>query len=316
MAKLLQLGSSTIFYPMDAGFAIAVHGGAGTLARQQMTPALYHEYESSLMDALKIGVQILQNGGRSLDAVEASVNALEDNPLFNAGRGSVFNHQGGHELDAAIMDGANLAAGAVAGISRVKNPIRLARAVLEQGEYVLLCGDKAVELAESLNFALRSPDYFFTDSRHRDWKTIQNNASAEIKKFGTVGAVARDQAGHLAAATSTGGLVNKRYGRVGDSCIIGGGTYANDATCAVSCTGEGEQFIRAVAAYDISARLAYQGIALADACDQVLARIVELGGSGGLIAIDSAGTIAMPFRSEGMYRACCHLNGEIEVGIF
>jgi beta-aspartyl-peptidase (threonine type) len=301
---------------MDTGFAIAVHGGAGTLSRSQMTPALEQVYESALREALKTGMQILQMGGRSLDAVEASVNLLEDNPLFNAGKGSVFNHHGLHDFDAAIMDGSNLAAGAIAGITKLKNPIRLARAVLEQGEYVLVSGDKAIELAETLNLPLCPPDYFFTHPRHRDWETVQNNVTAEIKKFGTVGAVAFDRTRHLAAATSTGGLINKKYGRIGDSCIIGGGTYANDETCAVSCTGSGEQFIRAVAAHDISARMAYQRIALQDACRLVLANIVELGGSGGLIAIDASGTIDMPFCSEGMYRACCRLNGEIEVGIF
>jgi beta-aspartyl-peptidase (threonine type) len=303
---------------MNGKFAMAIHGGAGTLNRENMTEDQRLAHETALLDALKAGVAILEKGGRSLDAAEAAVISLEDCALFNAGKGSVFNAQGSHEMDAAIMDGSTLKAGAVAAVTNIKNPVRLARAVLDKGDYVLLCGQKAVTFAQDQQLPLEENDYFYTAMRYDEWQCVRAKApSPSSAKFGTVGAVALDSHGHLAAATSTGGLVNKSFGRVGDSCVIGAGTYANDRTCAVSCTGDGEAFIRSVAAYDISCLIEYKGMPLSEACERVLTgKVLRLGGTGGLIAIHRCGHIAMPFTSEGMYRACHHLNGTVEVGIY
>jgi beta-aspartyl-peptidase (threonine type) len=303
---------------MNGKFAMAIHGGAGTLSKENMTEDQRREHEDALLAALEEGVRLLERGSSSLDATEAAVIALEDCALFNAGKGSVFNRDGGHEMDAAIMDGSSLRAGAIAGISQVKNPIRLARAVLDRGDYVLLCGDQALAFARAEQLPLEDNEYFYTPMRYEEWQRVQREGNAALSnKFGTVGAVALDSRGHLAAATSTGGLVNKAYGRVGDSCVIGAGTYANDETCAISCTGDGEAFIRAVAAYDIACLVEYRQLPLPEACDRVLSgKVLKLGGTGGLIALHRSGLIAMPFTSEGMYRACHHLNGAIEVGIF
>jgi beta-aspartyl-peptidase (threonine type) len=302
---------------MNRTFAIALHGGAGTLSTENMTTALRQEHEEALLHALEAGVRILQYGGSSLDAVEAVVTDLEDCALFNAGKGSVFNREGRHDMDAAIMDGRDLRAGAVAGVSGIRNPIRLARVVLDQGQHVFLSGEKSMELAEKEGLAMESDTYFYTEMRHKEWLRVKAMSEAPPpEKFGTVGAVALDAEGHLAAATSTGGLVNKQYGRIGDSCVIGAGTYANDQTCAVSCTGEGEIFIRGVAAYDISCLVEYRGMPLQAACEEVLGKLDRLGGKGGLVAIHRSGMIAMPFTSEGMYRACCHPSGMREGGIY
>ncbi|AEV99525.1 beta-aspartyl-peptidase [Niastella koreensis] len=303
---------------MNDQFAIAIHGGAGTLHRERFSPDVVQQYEKALRQALQAGLHILQNGGRSLDALETAVRELEECPFFNAGRGAVFNADGGHSLDAAIMDGRTLAAGAVAGISGFKSPIQVARAVMEKTRYVLLSGQGAADFARDQGFEEAAADYFYTDLRYHQWKKKQENEldeSADLN-FGTVGAVALDKNGNLAAATSTGGLTNKRYGRVGDSPIIGSGTYANNNTCAVSCTGDGEHFIRSVVAYDISCLIEYKQLTLRDACAFAMQRLQKIDGTGGLIAIDRWGNIQMPYNSEGMYRACAYTSGEIEIKIF
>lgn len=300
---------------MNEQFAIAIHGGAGTLNKARFSPELLQQYENALQQALLAGLTILQNGGRSLDAVEAAVIELENCPLFNAGRGAVFTAGGDHKLDASIMDGSSLAAGAVAGISGIKNPIQVARAVMEKSRYVFLTGEGAIEFARDQGIVEAPPGYFYTEFRHNEWKQVQQGQAPE-KKFGTVGAVALDKTGNLAAATSTGGLTNKKYGRIGDSPVIGAGTYANNHTCAVSCTGDGEHFIRAVAAYDLSCLMEYKQLTLQQAAAYTMQRLQNINGSGGLIAIDKHGNIQMPFNTEGMYRACAYTNGTIEVKIF
>lgn len=303
---------------MNEQFAIAIHGGAGTLEKQRFSASLIQQYEKALLQALQAGLHILQNGGRSLDAVEAAVLELEDCPFFNAGRGAVFNAAGGHSLDAAIMDGSTLEAGAVAGLSGFKNPILVARAVMEKSRYVLLSGQGADDFAREQGLAETSADYFYTEFRYNEWKKIVEEGADQSldKRFGTVGAVALDKAGNLAAATSTGGLTNKKYGRVGDSPVIGGGTYANNNTCAVSCTGNGEQFMRAVTAYDVSCLIEYKQLPLSEACMHSMQRLQKINGQGGLIAIDRWGNIQMPYNSEGMYRAGAAANGEITIKIF
>jgi len=303
---------------MHEQFAIAIHGGAGTLHRERFSPGVVQQYEKALRQALQAGLHILQNGGRSLDAVEAAVMELEDCPFFNAGRGAVFNADGGHTLDAAIMDGSTLAAGAVAGISGFKSPVRVARAVMEKTRYVLLSAQGAADFAREQGMEEVAADYFYTDLRYQQWKKKQQNdldQSADLN-FGTVGAVALDKKGNLAAATSTGGLTNKKYGRVGDSPIIGGGTYANNNTCAVSCTGDGEHFIRSVVAYDVSCLIEYKLLTLREACAYSMQRLEQIKGKGGLIAIDRWGNIQMPFNSEGMYRASANVDGEVAIKIF
>lgn len=305
---------------MNEQFAIAIHGGAGTLNKKGITESILQQYEKALSKALQAGLHVLQNGGRSLDAVETAVIELEDCPLFNAGRGAVFNAEGKHTLDAAIMDGSSLAAGAVAGISGFKNPVQVARTVMEKSRYVFLSGQGANEFARDHGLTEASADYFFTEFRYNEWKEKKQQQepgnAPDKKNFGTVGAVAIDKAGNLAAATSTGGITNKKYGRVGDSPVIGSGTYANNNTCAISCTGNGEQFIRSVTAYDISCLIEYKGLSLQDACAYAMERLQKIKGSGGLIAIDQQGNIQMPFNTEGMYRACASPNQEIEIMIF
>ena len=288
-------------------FAIAIHGGAGTILRNTMTPELQARYESGLKAALAAGYTMLENGGNSIDAVEAAVVSLENFPLFNAGKGSVFNNLGNHEMDAAIMDGSNLDAGAVAGISGIANPVSLARMIMDKSDHVLLSGDGARKFAEQQGVPFKSDDYFFTQQRYDQYQEALIEDRVQLdhsdKKFGTVGAVALDQGGNLAAATSTGGMTNKKWGRIGDSPVIGAGTYANNATCAISCTGHGELFLRAVVGHDISCLMEYKGLSLQDACDVLVHdKLIKLGGEGGLIAIDRQGNISMPFNSEGMYR--------------
>jgi|SRR5690554_403182 len=292
-------------------YSIAIHGGAGTLVKGLMTPEKEELYKAALNNALEKGYVILEKGGSAIDAVEASVIALEDSPLFNAGKGSVFTNEGTHEMDAAIMDGKTLEAGAVSLITGIKNPISLARDVMEKSDHVFLAGEGAMRFAKSLDYKLESPDYFYDELRYQQWQEIKDSDSFQLdhsvkkdSKFGTVGAVACDQDGNIAAATSTGGMTNKRWGRVGDSPIIGAGNYANNQTCAVSCTGSGEFFIRGVVAYDVSCLMEYKGMPLKEAAEEViLKRVLKLGGDGGLIAVDSKGNIAMPFNTEGMYRA-------------
>ena len=305
-------------------YAIAIHGGAGTILRSQMTPEKESAYTLALQTALQIGETILRNGGSSLDAVESSVKSLEDCPLFNAGKGAVFTHDGQHELDASIMFGKDLSAGAVAGIRLVKNPVQLAKQVMQHSEHVFMAGHGAEEFARKWNIPFETKAYFFNQFRYDQFQealrndTIQMDHTADKeKKFGTVGAVALDLQGNLAAATSTGGMTNKRHGRVGDTPMIGAGTYANNATCAVSCTGHGEYFIRSVVAYDISCLMEYKGLSLQQACDTVVKqKLVKMGGEGGLIALDHQGHVELCFNSEGMYRASVKQGEKAFVGIY
>ena len=302
-------------------FAIAIHGGAGTILRNTMTAELQEQYETGLKHALEAGYNILENNGSSIEAVEAAVKSLEDFPLFNAGRGAVFNNIGAHEMDAAIMSGKDLSAGAVSGISGVMNPVSLARLIMEQSEHVMLSGEGARKFAEQHQVGFKDEAYFFTQQRYDQWQEALKEDRVQLdhteKKFGTVGAVALDKDGNLAAATSTGGMTNKKWGRIGDSPVIGAGTYANNDTCAVSCTGHGELFIRSVVGHDISCLMEYKGLSLQEACDVLVHdKLVKIGGEGGLVAIDKTGNIAMPFNSEGMYRASKNSEGEEVIMIY
>jgi len=292
-------------------YALAIHGGAGALKRSDMTAEQEAAYLAALDSALTIGETVLKNGGTALDAVEKTIVFLEDCPLFNAGRGAVFTHEGKNELDASIMDGATQKAGAVGAVTTVRNPIQLARAVMEKSPHVMLTGSGAERFAVENGFERTEPEWFFTQDR---WDSLQKVLQEEAeksgdgvragdKKMGTVGCVALDQHGNLAAGTSTGGMTNKRWNRLGDSPIIGAGTYASNDACAVSCTGHGEYFIRYAVAFDVWARMSYSGASLKEATDAVvLKKLVEKGGEGGLIAVDKDGNIAQPFNSEGMYR--------------
>jgi beta-aspartyl-peptidase (threonine type) len=306
---------------------LVVHGGAGTIDRAKMTAEREGEYRSGLERSLRAGYEILQRGGSSLDATEAAVRVLEDDPHFNAGKGAVFNSAGVNELDAAVMDGKTLKAGAVASVRRIRNPVSLARLVMEKSPHVMLDCAGAESFAKERGIELVDPKYFFTQER---WDALQRlqqagkEAGHAGKKFiisdedrhGTVGAVALDQSGNLAAATSTGGTTNKRPGRIGDSPVIGAGTYANNATCAVSGTGDGEYFIRAVVGHDISALMEYRALSVTDASQVVLKKVEQLGGTGGLIAIDRNGHIAMPFNTTGMYRGHVDPDGKFIVEIY
>lgn len=291
-------------------FSIAIHGGAGTLVKGMMTPELETEYKRDLERALDAGYDALANGKSAVDAVEIAVQLLEDSPLFNAGKGSVFTADESHEMDASIMDGKSLQAGAVSLISGIKNPISLARDVMDKSEHVFLAGEGAMQFAKTLNYDILPASYFYDEFRHNQWLEIKDtdtfqldHSASKDSKFGTVGAVACDKNGNIAAATSTGGMTNKRFGRVGDSPMIGAGNYANNATCAVSCTGSGEYFIRGVVAYDVSCLIEHKGMSLQEAANEViLNRILKINGDGGLIAVNSKGDIAMPFNTEGMYR--------------
>lgn len=328
---------------------LVIHGGAGTITRKNMTPEREKAYRETLELALKTGHEVLKRGGTSLDAVEATVRVMEDSPLFNAGKGAVFTHEGKNEMDAAIMDGQTLKAGSIAGVTTIRNPISTARRVMDKSEHVMLVGKGAEEFAKLQGETIVDPSYFYTESRwnglqkaiqeektqldHADTTkkeikktgfnspSLRNGQGGEVifegKKFGTVGAVALDQYGNLAAATSTGGMTNKRWNRVGDAPIIGAGTYANNNTCAVSATGHGEFFIRSVVGYDISALMEYKGLTLQKAADEVVMnKLVKIGGEGGIIAVDRNGNIAMPFNSEGMYRGYIKADGTFEVKIY
>ncbi len=305
-------------------YALAIHGGAGTILRSTMTPEKELSYSTALKDAVQAGEIILKAGGASLDAVEAAICSLENNPLFNAGKGSVFTNDGKHEMDASLMSGYDLRAGAVAGVQNIMNPISLARAVMEQSEHVFMAGHGAMEFAKKINAAVMPDDYFFVQMRYDQLQQAKQSDSIILdhtvdkeKKFGTVGAVALDVNGNLAAGTSTGGMTNKKHGRVGDTPIIGAGTYANNETCAISCTGHGEFFIRSVVAYDISCLMAYKGLSLKEACNiVVMDKLVKIGGEGGLIALDKNGTIEFPFNSEGMYRASVKEGENVFIGIY
>jgi beta-aspartyl-peptidase (threonine type) len=302
-------------------FGLAIHGGAGTLPRAEMRGQQELNYLAGLGEALDAGYAVLQARGSSLDAVTRAVMVLEDNPLFNAGRGSVFTHDGRNELDAAIMDGHTLRAGAVSGLTHIKNPIDLARAVMEHSEYVMLSGAGAEEFALSRGGALVPQSYFHTLERWHQLERVRSGdaglSALTISHVGTVGAVALDDDGRLAAATSTGGMTGKRYSRVGDSPIIGAGTYADDRSCAVSATGHGEIFIRAAVAHDICARMRFGGRSLRDAVREVvLEELPALHGEGGVIAIDPSGEIVMEFNSEGMFRASRKSGEEPRIAIY
>lgn len=309
---------------MHKKFAIAIHGGAGTLIKGKITPKKEENYKAVLDKALESGYLVLENGGTALDAVETAVKHLEDSPLFNAGKGSVFTNNGTHEMDASIMDGETLDAGAVSLITGIKNPVSLAREVMDKTEHVFLAGEGAMRFAKSLGYPVEKPDYFYDEFRYQQWQHIKDSDKFQLdhslkkdEKFGTVGAVACDKSGNLAAATSTGGMTNKRWGRIGDSPMVGAGTYANNKTCAVSCTGSGEFFIRGVVAYDVSCLMEYKGMSLAKAASEVINdRILKIGGDGGLIAVDTKGNVSMPFNTEGMYRAFKTSEAEKLVAIY
>ncbi len=346
--------------------ALAIHGGAGTINRDKMTPAIEQEYRAKLQEALKAGYSILQRGGTALDAVQAAVIVMEDSPLFNAGKGAVFTAERTNELDAAVMDGKTLKAGAVAGVRGVKNPVVLARLVMDSSPHVMLVGKGAEQFAKEQGLERMPDKYFYTERRWNELLKMQSeNKSTQVpqetpdekassvkqskkeksskeksskdkkrsalqpneeasethypdeRKFGTVGAVALDSAGNLAAATSTGGMTNKKYGRVGDCPIIGAGTFADNNSCAVSATGHGEYFIRSVVGYDIAAQMAYKGVTVWKAAENVvLKKLVERGGAGGVIALDAQGNIAMPHNTSGMYRGAIFPDGTMTIEIF
>lgn len=297
-------------------FTLAIHGGAGTIQKEEMTAELEKAYLKGLQEALDAGYAVLEEDGSAINAVKAAVVILEDNMLFNAGRGSVFTKKGLQEMDAAIMDGSNLGAGAVAGVRNVRNPVELATEVMRNSNHVFLSGKGANDFAIRQGIKLEPDEYFFSQYRYDQWKAIRDSDNYSLdhthqqpeelirdKKFGTVGAVACDQHGCIAAATSTGGMTNKKYGRIGDSPLIGSGTYANNKTCAISCTGHGEVFIRAVAAYDVSCLMEYKNLSLQQACEEVvLNKLVHMEGEGGLIGVDAHGNVALIFNSAGMYR--------------
>lgn len=311
-------------------YSIVVHGGAGTILKEDMTPALEEAYMKGLTAAVNAGYSVLEEGGSATNAVKAAIVILEDNLLFNAGRGSVFTKKGVQEMDAAIMDGMDLSAGAVAGVRNVRNPIELAAEVMHKSNHVFLSGKGANDFAIKQGIKLEPDEFFFSQFRYDQWKAIRDSDNYSLdhthqgleelmkdKKFGTVGAVACDQSGNIAAATSTGGMTNKKYGRIGDSPLIGCGTYANNRSCAISCTGHGEPFIRAVAAHDVSCLMEYKGMSLQQAMDEVVhKKLLSIDGEGGMIGVDAAGNTAMVFNSAGMYRAVRGSAGEDFVGIY
>ena len=300
----------------DAGFALAVHGGAGTLRRDEAARSRAPSYHQGLRRALGVGRDILAAGGSALDAATQAVVALEDDPLFNAGRGSVFTVAGTQEMDASVMDGRDRRAGAVAGILGPRNPILAARAVMDRSHHVLMVGEGALAFCREQRVAFAEPGYFHSDQRWRELQAALAECPPAAAQAGTVGAVARDLEGNLAAATSTGGMTGKPPGRVGDSPIIGAGTYADNATCAVSATGHGEFFIRYGAAFEIAARLRHRGQPLQEACDAVIEALAELGGRGGVVAVDRDGDLALPFSTEGMYRGFVRGDGLIRTAIW
>lgn len=313
-------------------FGIVIHGGAGTILKKNMSDSIETAYKNKLKEAIIIGHTILKNGGTSLEAVTATINVMEDSPLFNSGKGAVFTHEESNELDASIMDGATLNAGAVAGVTKIKNPINLALEVMNNSPHVLLAGKGAEVFAKEHGFEMMDPSYFYTERRFKSLQRVKAREEAKkdkenkisfldpfIKdsKFGTVGCVALDKNGNLAAGTSTGGMTNKRWNRIGDSPIIGAGTYANNATCAVSSTGWGEYFIRGMVAYDISAMMEYKESSLKEASKEVIQeKLTKLGGTGGIVAIDNKGNISMEFNTAGMYRAHMNAKGELKIGIY
>lgn len=309
---------------MNKPFSIAIHGGAGTIHKSQMSDEKEAAYKAELSLALNKGHDSLAEGNSALDAVEIAVSSLEDSPLFNAGKGAVFTNESKHEMDASIMEGKSLSAGAVAGVEGIKNPIQLARKIMEASDHVFLAGNGALEFAKEQGFSLMSDEYFYDELRYQQWQEALKNDVVQLdhsplkeEKFGTVGAVAFDQSGNVAAATSTGGMTNKKFGRVGDSPMIGAGNYANNNTCAVSCTGSGEFFIRGVVAYDVSCLMEYKGLSLSEACKEVVHnRLLKIGGDGGLIAVDNTGALCLDFNTDGMYRGWKKSSGEELIEIY
>ncbi|MGB5942460.1 MAG: isoaspartyl peptidase/L-asparaginase [Leeuwenhoekiella sp.] len=313
-------------------FAIVIHGGAGTIRKENMTDSLEQAYRDKLTEAIKTGHEILANGGSSIEAVQRTINVMEDSPLFNSAKGAVFTHDGKNDLDASIMDGATLNAGAVAGVQTVRNPINLAYEVMVNSEHVMLSGKGAEKFADEQGLEIVDPSYFYTENRYQSLQRALEREKEEAvnkqasvfydpfikdEKYGTVGCVALDKNGNLAAGTSTGGMTNKKYNRIGDSPIIGAGTYANNATCGISSTGWGEYFIRGMVAYDISAMMEYGGKSLAEASANVIQnKLTELGGTGGIVALDASGNVAMEFNTPGMYRAYMDDDGELTIGFY
>jgi beta-aspartyl-peptidase (threonine type) len=310
--------------------SIAIHGGAGTIVKEDMTVELENAYRNALKDALDAGYAVLEIGGSAVNAVKAAVVVMEDNALFNAGKGAVFTKKGLNELDAAIMDGSTLNAGAIAGVRNIRNPVELAEEVMLHSGHVFLSGKGANDFAIKQGIKLEPDEYFYSQYRYDQWREIRDSDLYQLdhkadklvglmknKKFGTVGAVACDGEGNIAAATSTGGMTNKRFGRIGDSPMIGAGTYANNKTCAISCTGHGEIFIKAVAAYDVSCLMEYKNMTLLQACEEVVLRkLVALHGEGGLIGMDAKGNAALVFNSAGMYRGLKNSDGENWIAIY
>jgi L-asparaginase / beta-aspartyl-peptidase len=293
-------------------WAIVIHGGAGNITRENITPELDKEYRAALQVALNTGKKILSEGGSALDAVEQAISTMEDNPLFNAGKGAVFTHDGKNELDASIMDGSNLAAGAVAGVTDIKNPITAARRVMTNSPHVMLAGSGASQFAKEQGLEIVPPSYFYTERRFNELQEILKK-----EKNGTVGCCALDKNGNLAAGTSTGGMADKKYNRIGDSPIIGAGTYANNKTCAVSATGHGEYFIRWTVAHDISALMEYKGLTINEASELVVNdKLINAGGSGGVICVDKSGNVSMPFNSTGMFRGFATADGKKGIFIY
>ena len=323
--------------PME-NFALVIHGGAGTILKDSMSPELEQQYRAKLNEALKAGYDVLAKGGVSLDAVIAAIKVMEDSPLFNAGKGAVFANDGTNSMDASIMIGKDMKAGAVAGVHTIRNPIEGARAVMEKSPHVMLSGDGADKFAKEQGLKIEDPKYFYDEKRWKQFQQLKKHDEIQLdhnskdtsgsiksldvefggdKKFGTVGCVALDKYGNLAAGTSTGGMTNKKWGRIGDSPVIGAGTYANNKTCGVSCTGHGEYFIRNVVAYDVSAMMEYKGLTLEQAANEVvMKKLKSQGGEGGLIAMDAKGNITMPFNTPGMYRGYMKKDGKGWVGIY
>ncbi len=300
----------------EHNFAIAIHGGAGTILKKNMTPELETEYKTTLELAIKTGHEVLKNGGTSIEAVQKTIVILEDSPLFNAGKGSVFTNEGKNELDASIMDGKTLKAGAVAGVTTVKNPILLANAIMTKSPHVMLTQRGAETFAKEQGLEIVDPSYFYTDKAFKALEKAKKAEAEKDHKFGTVGCVALDKYGNLAAGTSTGGMTNKQWNRVGDSPIIGAGTYANNNSCAVSATGWGEFFIRCVVSHDISALMEYKKLQLKQATKTVIDKVAKLGGDGGVAAIDKSGNISFEFNTAGMYRASIDKKGNLYIAIY
>lgn len=315
-------------------FGLVIHGGAGTILKKNMSDSLELAYRQKLEEAIKAGHDILKNGGTSMQAVTASINVMENSPLFNAGKGAVFTHHETNELDASVMDGKTLNAGAISGVTTIKNPIDLAVAVMDKSEHVMLSGKGAEQFAAEQGIEVVDPSYFYTERRFKSLQRIKDREKTELdhdektasnfndpfikdSKYGTVGCAALDKYGNLAAGTSTGGMTNKRYNRIGDAPIIGAGTYANNKSCAVSSTGWGEYFIRGMVAHDIAAIMEYKNESLKNAAATVIQdKLTALGGTGGVVSIDRAGNVAMEFNTAGMYRAHMDANGKLEVKIY